>query len=83
MNLDDYQSNESNLMIYPNPCNNFVNIVASDQVDSLTLYDNTGKIIFTCKNSNLLDLSEYSNGFYFIKIKTIENKTITKKILKK
>ena len=83
MNLDDYQSNESNLTIYPNPSNNFVNIVASDQVNSLTLYDNKGKIIFTCKNSNLLDLSEYSNGFYFIKIKTIKNKTITKKILKK
>lgn len=83
LNLEDNQSLKNDLIIYPNPTSDFVTIITSNQITSIVVYDFTGKIIFIGKGSSLLDLSKYAKGFYFLKMKTIEDKIVTRKILKK
>ena len=83
LSIDDYQSIKNDVIIYPNPSGDFVNIKSPNQIESITLYDNTGKVVYLSEGSSSIDLSQYSNGFYFAKIKTAKNKTVTKKLLKK
>jgi len=83
LNIEDFESADNNISIYPNPAGNSVNIRTSSQIKSLELFDSTGKVIFNSEGSKEIDFSKYPNGFYLIKIKTSENETVIKKVLKK
>jgi len=74
--------------IYPNPTNNTLIIEGiSDEKTKLTLQDNLGKIIVerTITNSGftseIINLEQFENGFYFIKISNSKEE-ITKKVVK-
>lgn len=81
LNIDDFQTINTNIVIYPNPTNGFSQIKMNINIESITVYDNIGKIIYI-GNSKTLNLSNYTRGIYFVKIKTTNNKIFTKKILK-
>jgi len=70
-------------IIYPNPnLNGIINISSSLNEATISIYDITGKIIYTKKQNSfpvLIDLSEKDNGIYFICIENGDNR-ITKKI---
>ncbi len=78
---------DNQISISPNPTTGIVNInlKASERPLSVEITNTTGKIIEQ-NNSNstlqIFDLSNYSNGVYFIKIQT-ENGVYTEKIIKK
>tara|TARA_Y100000991_G_scaffold11175_1_gene7812 strand:+ start:1281 stop:2405 length:1125 start_codon:yes stop_codon:yes gene_type:complete len=68
--------NDSNLEIYPNPANHYLNVVSNlDQIGkNYFIYDNTGRTIMNGKISqtNLtLDLNSFSEGIYFMSIGNI------------
>lgn len=80
--------NESNFLLYPNPASDFVNI------KNLTAFDNYSIEItdvlgnFIAENSfnqiiSKINLTDFSNGIYFIKIKTDRANSIYKIILAK
>ena len=81
LNTDDFQTINKDIVIYPNPTNGFFQIKMNINIESVTVYDNIGKIIYS-GNSKTLNLANYSKGLYFVKIKTTSNKIFTKKILK-
>lgn len=81
LNIDDFQTINNDIVIYPNPTNGISQIKMNINIESVTVYDNIGKIIYI-GNSKTLNLSNYSRGLYFVKIKTTSNKIFTKKILK-
>lgn len=63
----------SNIKIYPNPTTSFWNISFVNSIDSIELFDITGKTIqkFTPNaNQFQLDGSALSQGIYFVKIKS-------------
>lgn len=66
--------NKDMLSIFPNPTNNMINVSGLKNVESIILMDVTGKIVYT--NNNLtndvltIDLSEASNGLYFMQVKS-------------
>jgi hypothetical protein len=81
---------EQNIVsIYPNPSSEIFNIKLGDiQPKSLDVTDISGKIIYSKKvfdntnnNDTQINLSNMSNGVYFIKIAT-DRKSVTKKIIK-
>ena len=79
---------KNNWDIYPNPTNNSITIEGvSDEETQLTLQDNLGKIILERKISNsgfiseIINLEQFDNGIYFIKISNSKEK-ITKKVVK-
>jgi len=79
---------KNNWDIYPNPTTNTLTIEGvSDEKTKLTLQDNLGKIIFERKiatpgfNSETINLEQFENGVYFIKISNSKEE-ITKKVVK-
>ncbi len=72
-----------NVKIYPNPVNNFINISYADYSsnDDVIIYNNLGAITYKSKIKSQIDLSNISQGIYFLKI--VSNKKIiaTKKII--
>ncbi len=56
--------------IFPNPANQMLFIQTENSISEfeVILTDITGKVIFRTKNEKQMDVSEFSNGFYFITI---------------
>jgi hypothetical protein len=80
VDINEYQSN--NLHIYPNPTTGDLFISSNIKINNISVYNIIGKeVISDAKtNNNLLDISQLSNGVYFIKI-SVNNTTVTKKIV--
>lgn len=81
---DNFELN--NVVIYPNPSKDVFTISLGDiKIDSLEVYDLTGKKINSAEsinnNSYKLDLNNVSNGVYFIKLTSGKQQTV-KRIIK-
>ncbi|MBC3847274.1 T9SS type A sorting domain-containing protein [Winogradskyella echinorum] len=68
------------LTLYPNPAKNKVNIVSSNPIDSVEVYDILGKQVRALNNTNEIDVSNLNAGIYLFKI-WIGNKIETRKIV--
>lgn len=59
------------LVLYPNPTNNVLNIKLTDEVSSLFIIDVTGKEVTSYSNLNKgvhqINVSDLSNGIYFVR----------------
>lgn len=76
---------DNSVKMYPNPANEFVKIEASSNINSLEFYDVHGRILMISlinDNSASLDLSKYSTGIYYVKIKTDKGYKVEKLIKK-
>lgn len=84
-NLSLPENNElKNLILFPNPVTNSLNIGASQPILSYKMYDALGHLLYESKqNSNTLktDWSSYPKGIYFISVSN-ETGYSTKKIIK-
>lgn len=69
----------SNLMMYPNPTNDFVNF--KGEILSIQIYNQSGNLILE-GNKNIVDVKNLSNGLYFAKIIYFNHKLSTLKFLK-
>ncbi|MBL6874051.1 MAG: T9SS type A sorting domain-containing protein [Flavobacteriales bacterium] len=86
--ISELSSNK--MLVYPNPTQGILNIEFNNfdnRYTSLTIVNILGDEVYkekldntSIKYSNQLDLSEYSNGIYFVKFSSIE-KVITKKLI--
>lgn len=78
-------SKDSSLQIYPNPVQDFLNIKSENTITSIQLFDSQGRLL-TTKVANetfeVLDISKYSEGIYFVSVITSVGKQ-TQKIIKK
>ena len=74
---------ENDLTIFPNPTSSRIFISNEDkEITNITIIDVTGKVIKSFKPiTNQVDLSEFNNGIYFIRIEEDELYTL-KKIIK-
>ncbi|HIE44970.1 MAG TPA: T9SS type A sorting domain-containing protein [Flavobacteriaceae bacterium] len=87
-NLDPSLSVEenqlTNVKLYPNPSNNFINVESEERIKSIAVYNITGQIINTIMidNSNKvkLNVKDLNSGLYYVRISS-ENGSILKKIM--
>ena len=72
---------EDQVYLYPNPANNFVYIKSKSDINTINIYDVTGKLVKIFKqNENKYDISNFTSGIYLIKM--IQNEIIyTKKLI--
>ncbi len=73
----------TNIILYPNPANDFIKIKHKKAINNITIYNVTGQIIKTVKvnnNDTKIDITNLSSGLYSIKIST-EEESILKKII--
>ncbi len=83
LSVGEFQLDET-IQLYPNPTQNKININASTVIKSVQIFDVQGRIIMTkiADNSAVsLDLSQYANGVYLIKINR-EKGSVLEKVIK-
>ncbi|MBP7500698.1 MAG: T9SS type A sorting domain-containing protein [Chryseobacterium sp.] len=74
---------KNTINVYPNPFVNVINISNVDSVTSVSINDNSGKLIKTLKPAKVLDLSSLSQGVYIVNIKLNDGTAKTFKVIKK
>ncbi len=77
-------NNKPELTITPNPSKGIFALnedFAKTTNYEISIYNSFGEQIMKTKNASTFDLSEYSNGIYFITIKTEDNTIYNKKII--
>lgn len=81
---DDIVSLNEEIIIYPNPTNNDLNIEIPNRIDNqIVIYDATGKVTESFINKNLVfskDVSHLSNGVYYINF-TINDNPVRKRFI--
>lgn len=71
--------------IYPNPANDYVEVVTKDIMESIAIYDVMGRLVQTIVTQNSevkIPISHYESGTYFLKIKTANGIKVEKLIKK-
>ena len=69
--------------IYPNPTSHYINFKTPYQIENLSIFDVSGRLIkenYTYINKEI-DISELSTGTYLIQMK-IDGKYVSKKLIK-
>jgi len=72
------------VMIFPNPVDDFIHLTGIDKEATLYIYDLSGKLMLIrdIYDDSSIDISTYKPGVYFIKINDRENKNSQFKIVK-
>jgi hypothetical protein len=64
----------NSISLYPNPANDLVNVVSTNDIKTIEVLDYIGKTIYRNDDVNLkntkLDVANYNSGVYFVKITT-------------
>ena len=66
--------------MYPNPSKGIVNIIGVTGKSQITVTNVLGETVMNVENTKVLDLSNFANGLYFIKINS-NNHIVTEKII--
>jgi len=83
LNLAD-QINPNAIAVYPNPTSGLINIVTTQDILRLELYDQLGQLLYEQAISNekvTLNVSNFENGIYFIRCYDHAGQFIVKKIV--
>ena len=69
--------------IYPNPTLALLYIKNSANIKQIEVFNDLGQQLFSSKTpSESIDFSNYPNGIYFLKIKTVSDKFFTQQVVK-
>ena len=79
LHIDDIEL--TRLQVFPNPTDTVL-YIKGIEVENIKVINANGKTILEQKKGNSILINDFTSGVYFIKIKTITNKTITKKFIK-
>lgn len=80
--LSTAEIHKNNLAVYPNPTTGIVNIQTSDKIEKYEIYSVSGRKIGE-GNNKTIDLNDFPEGTYLVKIQFDNQKTVTQKIIKK
>ena len=73
--------NDAELLVYPNPTSDFINISGINSGANITLINGKGEIILSLKSkeTNLrIDLRQLSTGMYFLKVDSGKSQSVKK-----
>ena len=71
------------ITVFPNPTNGKLELNLNginDKNFTITLLDNTGKVVYKIKNETIADISHLDSGIYILTLTTSDNVSINKKI---
>ncbi|MBO9700676.1 MAG: PQQ-dependent sugar dehydrogenase [Sporocytophaga sp.] len=66
------------ILIYPNPTTEKISIETDLNIKSVVIRDNLGRIVLSLKSENQIDMTDMSNGIYFMEVETDRGKSIRK-----
>ena len=84
--ITDYELSTANVTVYPNPATNILTVSSNEPIQSVTIYDLSGRLI-ECINLNAetqanVNVTRLNSGIYFIKTQLENQKTKTSKFIK-
>ncbi len=79
LSIEDFTQN--NFQISPNPASEFLNIKTQLSNYNFSIYNSLGQKVIGALSTNKIDISNLSNGIFYIKIET-ETGSATKKFIK-
>jgi len=80
LGVNEVGINDKNIVIYPNPTSDYINIKTNLLLEKVELFDALGKSMLKTKYVNKIPVNNLSKGIYILKIYS-ENKSINKKII--
>lgn len=81
LNLPEHKNFE--VIIYPNPATDFINVLSKEVIADYQLYDIFGKSVnLKPVINNSIDISHLATGIYFLKLKSVDGKQRIFKIIK-
>ena len=81
--LDVKKEDKYTIILYPNPTKDFINIVSSDDINEITIYNSLSQNVYSKKHKGKdieIDISYFSKGSYIVDIRT-EKGNIRKKFI--
>ncbi|MCB9198086.1 MAG: T9SS type A sorting domain-containing protein [Flavobacteriales bacterium] len=69
------------LLVYPNPTRDVIQVLSNQPVELIELYDYQGKLILTEKKKTMINVGHLADGIYLIKIRS-GNQTHVSKVIK-
>lgn len=71
LGIDQYENSTANsIIISPNPVESFFTINSNKKVESIDIFDLTGKKVFSSKETKDVNIGSLMSGIYIIKLKT-------------
>ncbi|GAB4207172.1 MAG: hypothetical protein Fur0023_17710 [Bacteroidia bacterium] len=83
-NVSENASILNEVMVYPNPSKNEINVLSNDNIRSISIYDITGKLMYlndSVYQTHFRENFNFSAGLYFIQVKTENQQILVKKIV--
>jgi len=70
LGVDEFELNKVSVVAYPNPVKNSFQLDSNNSIDSVELYNITGRLLKTFKEEANYDISDLATGIYIANIKT-------------
>jgi len=70
LGIDDFETQETSVKVFPNPTKNSFQIDSNNSIDSVELYNITGQLLKTFSEEANYDISDLATGIYIANIKT-------------
>lgn len=74
---------KNSISLYPNPFTNEIHLSNLEEIVSVTVNDNSGKLLKTVKPSKIINLSSLTQGLYIINVKLTDGTSKSFKAIKK
>ncbi|MCK4406376.1 MAG: T9SS type A sorting domain-containing protein [Bacteroidales bacterium] len=69
VNIEDYQNNEHDITIYPNPSDNYINLKnAPNNIIRIEIYNTIGCLIKVSSKREKIDITDLNSGIYFLRM---------------
>lgn len=82
LGVNDFEQNK--IAFYPNPTKNTFSIQSNEEIQSVKIYDTTGKQLISFKGQKeAIDISGLPNGIYFVEIESANSPVFIEKLIKK
>jgi len=82
LGIDDFEISEQDIILYPIPTDNNLNISTKLNIDAVSIFDLNGKLVNKIKGpKTIINVNKLQAGIYFLRF-DINNKMIQKRIIK-
>ena len=78
------EMNAKQFMVYPNPASDFINLITSEKINSITIFNIYGQKIGDYgqfENPYQIDISSFERGNYILKLKTENGELLASKFV--
>ncbi|MEM5563727.1 T9SS type A sorting domain-containing protein [Psychroserpens sp. AS72] len=80
LSIDEVMLEDSSITIYPNPTSDVINIITTTEIDTIELFDVTGKRVLSKSQTNKIKVNHLPIGVYLLKVYSARG-SFTKKVV--